>query len=129
MDNEDINAQTDTQLEKLERRIKYDEDIFGSRENYEQVLNDLLEDSMYIGLSILFPFEDFSNIPFPTRYYNWQIRCCVELYNNTNATNIASYSENGLSWTKFKSGLSQDLLNELISKVGTPKRETTESEE
>lgn len=129
MDNEDINAQTDTQLEKLERRIKYDEDIFGSRENYEQVLNDLLEDSMYIGLSILFPFEDFSNIPFPNKYYNWQIRCCVELYNMADATNIASYSENGLSWTKFKSGLSQDLLNELMPKVGTPKRIDTESED
>ena len=129
MDNEDINAQSDTQLEKLKRRIKYDEDIFGSQENYEQVLSDLLEDSMYIGLSILFPFEDFSNIPFPTRYYNWQIRCCVELYNNSGATNIASYSENGLSWTKFKSGLSQDLLNELMPKVGTPKRIDTESED
>ncbi len=97
-------------------------------ENYEQVLSDLLEDSMYIGLSILFPFEDFSNIDFPTRYYNWQIRCCVELYNMAGTDNIASYSENGLSWTKFKSGLSQDLLNELISKVGTPKRVDTESE-
>ena len=124
MDNEDINAQ----LEKLERRIKYDEDIFGSRENYEQVLSDLLEDSMYIGLSILFPFKDFSNIPFPNKYYNWQIRCCVELYNMADASNIASYSENGLSWTKFKSGLSQDLLNELVAKVGTPKRKSIESE-
>ena len=44
------------------------------------------------------------------------------------ASNIASYSENGLSWTKFKSGLSQDLINELMPKVGTPKRES-ESEE
>lgn len=125
MDNEDINAQ----LEKLERRIKYDEDIFGTQANYEQVLSDLLEDSMYIGLSILFPFEDFSEMSFPKKYYNWQIRCCVELYNNTGATNIASYSENGLSWTKFKSGLSQDLLNELMPKVGTPKKSSSESED
>lgn len=125
MDNEDINAQ----LEKLERRIKYDEDIFGSRENYEQVLSDLLEDSMNIGLSILFPFQDFSEKSFPKKYYNWQIRCSVELYNNAGASNIASYSENGLSWTKFKDGLSQSLINELVSKVGTPKRIDTESED
>ena len=125
MDNEDINAQ----LEKLERRIKYDSDIFGTQANYEQVLRDLLEDSMYIGLSILFPFEDFSEMSFPKKYYNWQIRCCVELYNNTGATNIASYSENGLSWTKFKDGLSQDLLNELMPKVGTPKKISSESED
>ena len=125
MDIEDINAQ----LEKLERRIKYDEDIFGSRENYEQVLSDLLEDSMYIGLSILFPFQDFSEMSFPKKYYNWQIRCSVELYNNAGTSNIASYSENGLSWTKFKDGLSQSLINELVSKVGTPKRIDTESED
>ena len=115
MDNEDINAQ----LEKLERRISYDEDIFPSREIYEQVLSDLLEDSMYIGLSILFPFRDFSKIDFPKKYYNWQIRACVELYNMAGKTDIASYSENGLSWTKFKDGLSRDLLNELVPRVGT----------
>ena len=68
-------------------------------------------------------------MPFPTRYYNWQIRCSVELYNNAGASNIASYSENGLSWTKFKDGLSQSLINELVSKVGTPKRKDTESED
>lgn len=109
------------QFNKLKKRILYDESIFKSTVVYEQVLRDLLEDSMYIGLSILYPFEDFSNISFPRRYYNWQIRCCVELYGLAGKDNIASYSENGLSWTKFKSGLSRDLLNELISKVGTPK--------
>lgn len=121
MDNEDMNAQ----LEKLERRIVYDEDVFGTQANYEQILEDLLEDSMNIGLSILFPYQDFSEKSFPKKYYNWQLRCCVELYNSAGTANIASYSENGLSWTKFKDGLSQSLLNELISKVGTPKRSDT----
>lgn len=124
MDNEDIA----TQLEKLEKRIKFDDDIFESQEEYESVLTSLLEDSMYIGLSILFPFQDFSEKSFPKKYYNWQLRCSVELYDMAGASNIASYSENGLSWTKFKSGLSQDLINELMPKVGTPKRES-ESEE
>ena len=124
MDEKDIN----TQLEKLEKRIKFDSDIFESEVEYEDILKDLLEDSMYIGLSILFPFQDFSEKSFPKRYYNWQLRCCVELYNMAGTSDIASYSENGLSWTKFKSGLSRDLINELMPKVGTPKRES-ESEE
>ena len=124
MDKEDIA----TQLEKLEKRIKFDDDIFESQEEYESVLTSLLEDSMYIGLSILFPFQDYSEKSFPKKYYNWQLRCSAELYDMAGASNIASYSENGLSWTKFKSGLSQDLINELMPKVGTPKRES-ESEE
>ena len=124
MDNEDMKAQ----LEKLKKRISYDSDVFTSQSNYERVLSNLLEDSMYIGLSILFPFEDFSEKSFPKRYYNWQLRCCVELYGMEGTSNIASYSENGLSWTKFKSGLSNDLLNELIPRVGTPKR-SAESED
>lgn len=125
MDEQDIL----NQVQKLKRRIVYDEDIFESVKDYENMLRDLLEDSMYIGLSILFPYEDFSDIPFPKRYYNWQIRVCVELYELAGKSNIASYSENGLSWTKFKSGLSRDLINELISKVGTPKKKSEGGDE
>lgn len=110
-----------TQQEALERRIKYDEDMFNDLNNYKNIITDLLADSEYIGLSILFPFRDFSTIKLPKKYYNWQIRCCVELYNLAGKADIASYSENGLSWTKFKSGLSLDLLNELTPRVGTPK--------
>ena len=123
MDSTNINAQ----LEKLQRRIKYDADIWEKKTNYEDALKDLLEDSMYIGLSILYPFEDFSKKEFPKKYYNWQIRCCLELYNLAGRANLASYSENGLSWTMFKSGLSLDLINELVPRVGVPKR-MTESE-
>lgn len=125
MDSTDI----EKQLEKLQRRIKYDVDIWDKKIDYQNALRDLLEDSMYIGLSILYPFEDFAAKEFPKKYYNWQIRCCVELYNLAGKMNIASYSENGLSWTMFKSGLSLDLLNELMPKVGVPKRKlSVESE-
>lgn len=123
MDSTNINAQ----LEKLQRRIKYDADIWEKKTIYEEALKDLLEDSMYIGLSILYPFEDFSEKEFPKKYYNWQIRCCVELYSLAGRANLASYAENGLSWTMFKSGLSLDLINELVPRVGVPKR-ITESE-
>lgn len=113
------------QLAKLQTRIKYDEDIFESKDNYEQLLDDLLEDSFYIALSILYPFEDFAEYELPTRYFNWQIRCCVELYHLAGKANISSYSENGLAWSMFKSGLSQDLLNELTPRVGTPRIKAT----
>lgn len=109
-----------TQLEILKGRIKYDADMFGNEDIYKNVLTDLLNDSEYIGLSILFPFRDFSEMHLPKKYSNWQIRCCIELYNLSGKTDIASYSENGLSWSKFKSGLSSDLLNELTPRVGTP---------
>lgn len=118
MDSADINKQ----LEKLQRRIKYNSDIWAKKPDYDAALKDLLEDSMYIGLSILYPFEDFSEKKFPKKYYNWQIRCCVELYSLAGRENLASYSENGLAWTMFKSGLSVDLLNELTPRVGVPKR-------
>ena len=118
MDSTDINKQ----LEKLQRRIKYDADIWIKKTDYEAALKDLLEDSMYIGLSILYPFDDFSEKSFPKKYYNWQIRCCVELYGLAGRENLASYGENGLTWTMFKSGLSVDLLNELTPRVGVPKR-------
>ena len=118
MDSTDINKQ----LEKLQRRIKYDADIWEKKTDYEAALKDLLEDSMYIGLCILYPFDDFSDKQFPRKYFNWQIRCCVELYGLAGRENLASYGENGLTWTMFKSGLSVDLLNELTPRVGVPKR-------
>ena len=123
MDSKDINSQK----EKLQRRIKYDADIWDNKKDYENALEDLLEDSENIGLSILYPFEDFSEKQFPKKYYNWQIRCCVELYGLAGKMNVASYSENSLSWTMFKSGLPLDLINELVPKVGIPKRKESDS--
>lgn len=44
---------------------------------------------------------------------DWQTRCAIELYNLGNDLGLISYSENGLSESYEKSGLSQDLLNDL----------------
>ena len=107
MDSKDINSQK----EKLQRRIKYDADIWDNKKDYENALEDLLEDSENIGLSILYPFEDFSEKQFPKKYYNWQIRCCIELYNLADKQGITNYSENSLSWSKLTDGLSNDLMN------------------
>ena len=118
-----MNAETlATQLEKLQIKIPYDEDIFGSNENYLVVLNDLLEDSKNILLETLYPFDDFEDYEIPEKYYNWQLRCCVELYNLADKQGITNYAENSLSWTKLSDGLSNSLMNKINSYVGTPKK-------
>lgn len=111
------------QLTALKKRIPYDETIFGTQENYENVLDTLLEDSKYIALSEIYPFKDFYELELPKKYLNWQLRCCVELYNLGDKDGIISYSENGLSWTKETGRLSKSLMGELTRKVGVPRSE------
>ena len=117
-----------TQLKKLKDRIPYDEDIFESETIYLQVLNDLLEDSKFIALEILFPYEDYSEYELPSKYNNWQLRACVELYNLADKAGITNYSENGISWSKLSDGLSNKLMESLTSKVSIPKRKELEEE-
>ncbi len=107
---------------ELGKRIPYDEDIHGTQQNYEDMLNSLLNDSEQILLGKLFPFEDFSNYAIPPQYNNWLIRCCVELYNLADKQGITAYAENGLSWTKLSDGLSHWLMNQIIPRAGIPKR-------
>lgn len=116
--NEEILEQ---QLEELKVKIPYDEDIFESQENWVNVLTDLLKDSAYILLETLYPFDDFSSYLIPSKYYNWQLRCCVELYNLADKQGITNYAENTLSWTKLSDGLSNFLMNKITSKVGVPR--------
>lgn len=44
---------------------------------------------------------------------DWQTKCAIELYNLAGDENLTSHSENGLSETYARAGISQDLLNEL----------------
>lgn len=127
---EEENVQADSpQLAKLKVKIPYDEDIFGNNENWVTVLNDLLEDSQSILLETLYPFlDDFTNVEVPKAYLNWQLRCCVELYNMADKQGITNYSENSLSWTKLSDGLSNSLMNKLTSHVGVPRPTITEDE-
>lgn len=107
-----------TQFELLVERIPNDKDIFVYDDVYERCLNQLLEDSKYIALSIRYPYKDYSDIPLPKKYYNWQLRCCEELYNTLGKENIVSYSENGVSWTRDSGNISSELYNEIIPMVG-----------
>lgn len=114
-----------TQLELLEQRIEYDEKIFGDEDTYESVLNRLLEDSKFVALSIRFPYQDYSNMELPSKYKNWQLRCCVEIYQGIGTEGIKSYAENGLSWTRDSGYISYELRNEIESKVGVITDEET----
>lgn len=115
-----------TQLELLKERIEYNEQVFKNKENYEKCLERLLEDSKYIALSLRYPYEDYSLLELPKKYYNWQLRCCEQLYSLIGSDNIVSYSENGLSWTKDSSYLNKGLTNEIMPKVGVPKDDEQE---
>lgn len=111
-----------TQNDILNKRIVFNANIFGNKENYDAVISDLLEDSKYIGLATLFPYEDYSLMDLPEKYNNWQIRACIELYNMADKSIFVTYSENGIGFSKLTDGLSISLMNELIPKVGIPKR-------
>lgn len=115
---ETTNEEENPQLTALKERIPYKEEIFGDNETYEKVLNRLLDDSKYIALSLRFPYRDYSEMELPSKYNNWQLRCCEELYNGIGTKGIKSYSENGLAWTRDSSYLSTGLVNEIEPMIG-----------
>lgn len=108
----------DKQLESLKYRIQYQTNVFGDYKTYTKVLTNLLEDSKYIALSLRYPYRDFSNLPLPTKYNNWQLRCCVEIYQAIGTEGIKSYSENGLNWTRDSGYISHELRDEIEPTVG-----------
>lgn len=118
---------SNTQLELLKERIEYEENIFGDFQVYEATLKRLLEDSKFVGLSIRFPYKDYSNMELPSKYKNWQLRCCEEIYNGIGTQGIKSYSENGLSWTRDSGYISYELRNEIESTVGYIEEEVEEN--
>lgn len=109
------------QIDLLKLRIpnKYD-----NEEKYTNTLEALLEDTKNIALSNLYPFEDWSEMELPKKYYNWQIRASVELFHFLGYEGIKSYSENGLSFSRMEDGISADLLDELMPNAGTIKKTT-----
>lgn len=105
-------------VELLKERIEYDENIFGDEKTYSKVLKRLLEDSKYVALSLRYPYQDYSEMSLPKKYNNWQLRCCVEIYNGIGTEGIKSYSENGLSWTRDSGYISYELREEIEPMVG-----------
>lgn len=73
-------------------------------------------------LNLVYPFDkDITELP-DDRARNWQTDCAIELYNLDGDENLTSYSENGLSESYEKAGLSNGLLSQLPpAKAGVPK--------
>ena len=106
------------QIDFLKERIEFEPSVFGDYLTYTKVLNNLLEDSKHIALSLRFPYKDYSNINLPTKYNNWQLRCCVEIYQGIGTEGIKSYSENGLNWTRDSGYISRELREEIEPLAG-----------
>ncbi len=87
----------------------------------DNIFNDKLEDAKYEYLALVYPYNpEIEELP-NDRAKNWQTKCAIELYNLYIDGDYTQYSENGLQWTKGKSGLSKTLLNELPPpKAGVP---------
>lgn len=69
-------------------------------------------------LRLVYPFNQTINELQNERAQDWQTKCAIELYNLSGDENLTSYSENGLSESYARAGLSQDLLNELPPPFG-----------
>lgn len=90
-------------------------------DSQDEIFKIKLIDAKHEYLRLVYPFNlEINELP-NDRAKNWQTKCAIELYNLMGDENVSSYSENGLSETYEKAGISQDLLNELPpAKAGVP---------
>mgnify|MGYP003615234464 CR=1 FL=1 len=92
--------------------------------DYDSLLNLLITMAKDLAKLTLYPFEeDLTEIVLSHTYDYWVVMAAKEMYQNLGNENIRSYSENGLSisYKDMTNGLSMDLLNQLVPKVGIPK--------
>ena len=73
-------------------------------------------------LNLVYPYNrEITELP-DDRAKDWQTDCAIELYKLDGDENSTSYSENGLSESYGKAGLSEGLLSQLPpAKAGVPK--------
>lgn len=105
-----------TEEEQLkEMRIEILEDV--EDDSKDEVFKIKLKRAKQRYLRLVYPFNrEITDLP-DERAQDWQTKCAIELYNLAGDENLTSYSENGLSETYARAGISQDLLNELPSPV------------
>lgn len=88
-----------------------------SSDNLLELLLDIATDKAKI---LLYPFvNDISFVDLGSKYNYWIIQAVQQMYNSLGNETIKSYSENGLSisYAELQSGISVNLLNELIPYV------------
>lgn len=74
----------------------------------------------YLRLVYPFRYKTMKELPDDSAR-DWQTQCAIELYKLGGDENITSYSENGLSESYAKAGLSQGLLDQLPpAEAGVP---------
>ena len=84
---------------------------------------EIMYDCAYdIMLNLRYPTQDIFEIPenFLRKHRTWIFRCIQEHIDKEGMGNATSYSENGVSITFDKSGLSKDILSEItpLAKIG-----------
>ena len=102
---------TDEQIERMRVEILGDKDDSSK----DDIFTYRLDDARVIWLTTVYPFEpDRTELP-NEKAQLWQVRCAIELYNNamSETYNASKYSENGISISFAKAGISQDLLDQL----------------
>lgn len=106
------------QLEKMRRKILEN----SSDTSKDETFKDCLESAKNRYLNLVYPYNrEITELP-DDRARNWQTDCAIELYKLDGDENLTSYSENGLSETYAKAGLSEGLLSQLPpAKAGVPK--------
>lgn len=102
-----------TEKEQLkEMRIEILEN--SSDDSRDEVFKIKLKRAKFRYLRLVYPFRYRTMEEIPDDCgRDWQTKCAIELYNLAGDENLTSYSENGLSETYARAGISQDLLNEL----------------
>ena len=97
------------QLEEMRQVILGDK----SNSSEDETFKVMLKKAKNRYLNLVYPFDrDITELP-DDRAREWQTNCAIELYNLDGDENLTSYSENGLSESYGKAGLSEGLLSEL----------------
>lgn len=89
----------------------------------DNLLTLLINIAKDLALRTINPFDsELSKLLLPSKYNFWVVLASKEMYQNMGNENVRSYSENGLSisYKDLTSGISKDLLGQLIAKVGIP---------
>ena len=108
------------QLEEMRQEILEDKSNTSEDETFKR----MLKKAKNRYLNLVYPFDrTITELP-DDRARNWQTDCAIELYNLDGDENLTSYSENGLSESYGKAGLSDGLLSQLPpAKAGVPEWE------
>ena len=99
-----------TDIERLKIRTE---------ESDTRILYELLESAENIIISRRFPFGG-ENATFEERYRDLKIRIAEDMYNRIGASGQLTHSENGIDRKWSSEWVSEQLLNEIIPKVGKP---------